>query len=109
MLGAGEVDRALEQFGLANSRAPNWPDALKLMGDGFAAKGDGRSALERYARAAALAPRWGALHVAWARVLLRTGDWAGARQKLRAAAGMTLSTEDRRRIGAMWKMAAARP
>ncbi len=108
LLQAGDVNRAQEQFRLANLKAPNWPDALKLMGDAFASKGDGQSALTQYAKAASLAPHWGALHLAWANVQLRTGDEAGARQKLRAASKMTLSAEHRRRLGTMWKLAVVR-
>jgi Flp pilus assembly protein TadD len=98
----------LRQFELANAKGPNWPDPLKLMGDVFARKRDGQKALELYTKAAALAPKWGGLHVAWADTLVRTGDLDGARRKLQAAAGMRLSAEDRRKLGMIWQAAESR-
>lgn len=107
-LEAGNIDRALGHFENANAKGPNWSDPLKLMGDALSRKRDGQKALELYSKAAALAPKWGGLHVAWADTLVRTGDLDGARRKLQAAAGMRLSAEDRRKLGMIWQAAESR-
>ena len=50
-------------------------------------------ALRRYARAAAIAPRWGGLQLAWGRALEAEQRTAEARDKYTAAAGMDLSAD----------------
>jgi tetratricopeptide (TPR) repeat protein len=94
-LARGDAAGALDLFRQAKKLAPQWADPLKLEGDAeMALRRPGRAA-EAYARAARLAPRWGALHLAWSRALSADGRAAEAAEKLRLARGMVLSPADR--------------
>ena len=67
-----------------------------------------RDAERDYRSGADRAPRWGALHLGWARALWRIGRQDEAREKLRLAAGMDLSDADRARLRIMMKRAGER-
>jgi predicted Zn-dependent protease len=68
---------------------------------------DFKQAEERYSEAAKRAPRWAALHMAWAQALWASGAKEEARGKLRAAAGMDLGRGERERLQRMRSAAVA--
>lgn len=104
--GRGEVDRAAEAFAAAKRSGPRWGDPHKGEGDMLARKGDLKAAIRSYRTAARLSPRWGALHLEWGKALLQAGQREEARAKLRAAAGMDLTAQERARLQGIWRAAA---
>ena len=56
-----DLNRALEQFKLANQKGPHWADPLKGWGDVLVKQGHRAEALDRYDEALKYAPNWGQL------------------------------------------------
>jgi len=94
----GDAGAALPLFDQALIYGPDYADAHKGRGDALRALRRDREAALSYANAAARAPRWGALHLAWARALWRLGARDEARARLRIAAGLDLGRADRQRL-----------
>lgn len=79
-LGAGDAAGAAALLKDADKRWPLWADGALILGDAFAARGDRKSALRQYERAAELAPRWGLPY-------LRAGETLGALGRAEEARG----------------------
>ena len=106
LLGTGDHAGAAAAFAEAHRIEPRWADPLKHWADLLSLQRNWPEAARRYGQAAERAPRWGALHLAWARALWALGRHDEAREKLRSAAGMDLSARDRALLQRMMRVAA---
>lgn len=93
-LALGDAEGALVLARRARAAAPDWADAVRLEAEALS-RLERREALARFARAADLAPQWGALRLGWARALNRFGDRRAAGIEVRAALARDLSPADR--------------
>jgi len=89
---------ALADYRHAADLAPKFADALERCGEADASRGDYASANVYFERAAALAPHWGRLNVAWAQALDGGHRGGEAAARYRQAAQLDLSPEDAARI-----------
>ena len=103
-----EASEALGRTVTFGSFEVRWADPLRYWAAALARRSDYRAAERRYRMAAERAPRWGALHVAWAQTLWRLGRRDEALSKLRAAAAMALGAADRARLAAITARAEGR-
>ena len=91
----GDLADAEKHLHRAIELTPKNADPRKYLGDVAVAQGDPAGALGDYAAAALQAPKWGALHLAWARAALMTNDLSTARAHVALAAHLSLSAHDR--------------
>lgn len=94
----GDAGSALDLLVAAHRKAPGWADPLKEMGDVLAGEGQHRAAAHRYRQAAERAPRWGALHIAWAGAEEARGRSRQAQRLYEQAVTMDLSSADRQTV-----------
>lgn len=91
----GRYREALELADEALKYGPKYPDAHKLRGDSLRKLGRLDDSVAEYRKAAAGAPRWGGLQVAWAVAELRLGNLDESRKHLALARTMDLNSADR--------------
>jgi len=69
----GVLDKAVEQFRLANEKGPHWADPLKAWGDVLVRQGNSKVARAKYDEALKYAPNWKQLKDARAAAAKHTG------------------------------------
>ncbi len=94
-LEAGDPAGAAQLAGLAEVKNPRFADAPEVRGEALLAARDLRGAVAAFARAAALAPRWGRGRLKWGEALLLQGHAREARSQFAVAKGLDLSRPDR--------------
>jgi tetratricopeptide (TPR) repeat protein len=103
-LSRGDVAGAVAEFSLAHQKGPRFADPLEGWGEALMKRGDFAGAVAKFEEANEDAPRWGRNHMMWGEALARLGRRNEAKAQWRAAAGMDLSTADRKTISGLFEV-----